>query len=283
MVSAVDPTQASFEWDTDGRTVSAGLVWHRQADGQMRRTVHAPGLTVYEDEDGKEVVVKHGRPCAGLIPILNRTRSGHARGHSEITRAVRYATDHGMRAMLGMEYNREFYTTPQRYTVNAYADTMGMDDSGEPGAKERNREAAWNAAMTQHLVIPPTIEEETGRLRSADGRPVRVLSADAVHRGVAGADADHRGGGCDPGALPRLHHREPQFSADAIRQSEARLVKKAELKQRPDQSDPSGHGGTAAVAHLDGRRTCRTRSATRWTCCGVIRRRRRRRRWLTLR
>lgn len=230
MVSAVDPTQASFEWDTDGRTVAAGLVWHRQADGQMRRTVHAPGLTVYEDEDGKEVVVKHGRPCAGLIPILNRTRSGHARGHSEITRAVRYATDHGMRAMLGMEYNREFYTTPQRYTVNAYADTMGMDDSGGPGAKERNREAAWNAAMTQHLVIPPTIEEETGAYvqpmvgQFASSPPTPYIEELRALTQIIAAEA----------AIP-VHYlgfiTENPSSADAIRQSEARLVKKAELKQ----------------------------------------------------
>lgn len=231
MVSAVDPTQASFEWDTDGRTVSAGLVWHRQADGQMRRTVHAPGLTIYEDEDGHEVVVKHGRKRAGLIPILNRTRSGHARGHSEITRAVRYATDHGMRAMLGMEYNREFYTTPQRYTVNSYADTMGMDDSGGPGAKERNREAAWNAAMTQHLVVPPTIEEETGAYvqpmvgQFASSPPTPYIEEIRALTQIIAAEA----------AIP-VHYlgfiTENPSSADAIRQSEARLVKKAELKQR---------------------------------------------------
>lgn len=229
-VSAVDPTMASFEWDDDGRSVAGGLVWHRDSTGVLRRTVHMPGRIFYEDDEG-EHEVSTGRSVAGLVPIVNRTRSGRAEGHSEITRAVRYATEHGMRAMLGMEYNREFYTTPQRYTVNAYADTMGMDDEGGPGSAERNREAAWSAAMSQHIVVPPTVEEETGTLvnpsigQFSSSPPTPYIEELRALTQIIAAEA----------AIP-VHYlgfiTENPTSADAIRQSEARLVKKAELKQR---------------------------------------------------
>lgn len=231
-VTAVDPLAASFLWDDEGEHVRAGMVRREDRQGKQLRTLYLPDETLTEVMDGSGAIVveshRHDRGVAGLVPILNRVRSGRARGHSEITEAVRYATDNGARTLLGMEYNREIYTAPQRYTEGAYADDLGLDSDNPTELKK----AAFKASMSHFMVVPPTVVDDSaetvikptvGQFSSSPPTPY-IEQMRALTQLIA-AEA----------AIP-VHYlgfiTDNPSSADAIRQSEARLVKKAEMKQR---------------------------------------------------
>lgn len=230
VVTAVDPLSASFEWDSTGKFVECGVVTRVDRDGHRLRTLYELDQTTSEYVDGGVVKVAppvvHNRGVAGLVPVPNRMRSGQSFGHSEITEAVRYATDHGMRTVLGMEYHREIYTTPQRWMTNVYPEDVGLDVENP----QRRKEKAWSATMSSYVIAPPASEEESGSLvqpmvgQFSSSPPDPYIAELRSMTQIIAAES----------AIP-VHYlgfiTENPASADAIRQSEARLVKKAELRQ----------------------------------------------------
>lgn len=235
-VTAVDPTMASFEWDHYGDKPSFGLVCRKGDDGILYRTIYLPDRTLTEQkvmrEDGTPTTefkeYNHNRGIPGLVPIPNQLDSGRSWGHSEITPAVVYATDHGLRTMLGMEYNREIYTTPQRWATNVKPELLGLSPKNSP---EANRNAGWRASMANHVAIPPQVDPETlqpvepkmGQFASSPPTPyiqeLRMLTQ------IIAAEA----------SIPVQYLgfiTDNPSTEGAIRQSEYRLVKKVELKQR---------------------------------------------------
>ena len=115
--------------------VEVGLVEKYGDDGARYLTLYYPDRTVTirahgSVEDVSELV--HNRGVAGLVPVANRTRASDTRGRSEITKPIRYYTDHGVRTLLGMEYNREIYTTPQRWYKNVFAEDFGFSEDDSP-------------------------------------------------------------------------------------------------------------------------------------------------------
>lgn len=233
---AVDPMSATFRWNDEGTEVAAGLVVKHTEDGQMLRTLYLPDETWWEVPTGARGKVEvrhevHGRGIAGLVPILNRVRSGHARGHSEITPAVQYLTEHGVRTLLGMEYNREIYTAPGRHVEDAYPETVGMS---EEASQRENRRAAWNASMSSFTVFPPTeVVDEDGNVTvrtpkvgqftaSSPGPYIDELKmVTQMIAAEGGIPAEYLGFVTD----------NPS-SAEAIQAREFKLVKKSELKNR---------------------------------------------------
>lgn len=228
---AVDPMSASFEWDETGREVQWGVVTRTDRNGRTLRTLFEKNQTTAEEVDaaGQVVVgepVVHNRGIAGLRPVLNRMRSGRARGHSEITEAVRYAVEHAVRVLIGMEYNREIYTAPHRWMTNVYPDDVGMDVDNP---QERKRKA-FNASMTHYVVVPPAVEEESGSLvqpsvgQFSSSPPSPYIEELRAMTQLIAAEA----------AIP-VHYlgfiTDNPASAEAINAGEARLVKKAELRQ----------------------------------------------------
>lgn len=233
---AVDPMSATFQWNDDGTDVAAGMVVKYTEDGQMLRTLYLPDETWWEVPTGVRGRVEvhhevHGRGIAGLVPILNRVRSGQATGHSEITPAVQYLTEHGVRTLLGMEYNREIYTAPQRYVEDAYPETVGMS---EEASQRENRRAAWAASMSSFAVFPPTevVDEhgevsirtpKVGQFTSSSPGPyineLKMITQMIAAEG--GIPAEYLGFVTD----------NPS-SAEAIQAREFKLVKKSELKNR---------------------------------------------------
>ena len=230
VITAVDPLSASFEWDPTGKVVQCGVVTRVDRDGHRLRTLYETNQTTSEYMDGGVVKVAppvvHNRGVAGLVPIPNRMRSGKTYGHSEITEAVMYAVDHGLRSMIGMEYNREIYTTPQRWMTNVYPEDVGMDVENP----QKRREKAWSAAMSNYVIAPPAAEEESNSLvqpmvgQFASSPPTPYIEELRALTQIIAAES----------AIP-VHYlgfiTENPSSADAIRQAEARLVKKAELRQ----------------------------------------------------
>lgn len=228
---AVDPLHASFEWDETGRSVAWGMVSRKDAAGKVVRTLFEKDRTTAEAVNpfGQVVVgepTMHGRGIAGLVPILNRVRSGRARGHSEITEAVQYAVEHAVRSLLGMEHNREIYTAPHRWMTNVYPEDVGMDTANPQERKKR----AFNASMSHYVVVPPAAEEESGSLvqpmvgQFASSPPTPYIEELRAMTQLIAAEA----------AIP-VHYlgfiTDNPASAEAIAAGEARLVKRAELKQ----------------------------------------------------
>ena len=227
LVNAVSSSRATYVWDERLRRVSVGMVEELDPEGVRRTTVFYPDETVTfnRDEYGETVErVVHGRGRAGLVPYPNRTRAGQVRGRSEINRAIRYYTDHGTRTILGMEFNREIYTTPQRWLANVEPDQLGLS---EDATQAQIVEAGWKVAQNKALIIPPNpegdgAEPKVGQFQAASPAPyideLRMLSQ------MVSAQS-----GVPVGQFGFI--TENPASADAIRMAENRLVKKAERRQ----------------------------------------------------
>lgn len=94
-----------------------------------------------------------------MTRVPNRPRPFQMEGRSEITRAVRYYTDAAVRTMLGMEVNREFYTAPQRFVLNAKPEDFGV--TSEMSAEEKYRRGL-SVAMGMINVVPPREDNTEG-------------------------------------------------------------------------------------------------------------------------
>lgn len=78
-------------------------------------------------------------------PLPYRPTSDRPLGRSKVNRAVRSATDSGVRTVLRSEISAEFYSTPQRYVLGA-DDQAFTDDKGQPIP-------AWQALIGYLLAI----------------------------------------------------------------------------------------------------------------------------------
>lgn len=231
IVNAVSSMDATYRWDDRANRVSVGLVRKTGPGGETLYTVYLPDRTISITRDNGAEQVKehvHNRGRCGLIPIPNRTRAGQVRGKSEITKPIRYYTDHGVRTLLGMEYNREIYTTPQRWFKNVYPDQLGFEDEDTPGQTVAK---GFKVAMNRVVAMEPNFgddgespgpEPSTGQYQSAPPTPyieeLKMLSQ--LCSAQSGVPANYFG-----------FHTENPPSADAIRAIESRLVKRAERRQ----------------------------------------------------
>lgn len=231
IVNAVSSMDATYVWDEREGRVKAGFVSKVGADGELLYTLYFPDSTVTATVvDGHFEIdeVVHNRGVAGLIPVVNRNRAGEVRGRSEITRPIRYYTDHGVRTLLGMEYNREIYTTPQRWFKNVYADQFGFDTENDTPAQAAAK--GVRVAMNRTVIMEPQFDDDgaalpepsTGQYQSAPPTPyieqLKMLSQ--LCSAQSGVPSNYFG-----------FHTENPPSADAIRALESRLVKKAERRQ----------------------------------------------------
>lgn len=230
IVSAVSSMDATFVWDERRNRVASGMVRKSGDNGEVFLTVYLPDRTIAAVwADGEERVSEHvhNRGRCGLIPIMNRKRAGQSRGKSEITKAIRYYTDHGVRTLLGMEYNREIYTTPQRWFSNTYSEDFGFKDT-DTAAEVAAR--GVKIAMNRAVILEPNYDEDgnpgpepkTGQYQSAPPTPyieeLKMMAQTCAAQ--AGVPVSSFG-----------FHSENPPSADAIRALESRLVKRAERRQ----------------------------------------------------
>lgn len=230
IVTAVPSSQATYTWDARLNRMASGLVVSHGPDGELYETLYLPDVTISRvaARDGTESVTRdeHYRGRCSLIALPNRARSSaQAQGKSEISSTIRYYTDHGIRTVLGMEYNREIYTTPHRYLLNVTPEQIGMSE--EPTQSELVR-AGWQVAQNKALFLPPGDPDEgisdpqVGQFTAAPPTPyideLRMLAQ--LVSAQSGVPTSYLGFVSDN-----------PTSADAIRASEARLVKKAELRQ----------------------------------------------------
>lgn len=217
-------------WNSRTRRLSAALGVNCWTDtGAEEVTLYTSYANVTYRKNGSAwVEIDRNEHELGRVPVAqmwNRPRSA-VKGRSEITKAIRAYVDEGMRTMLGMTINREFYTIPQRYILGA-DQSMFLDSSGNPTG-------SWATIAGRMTALPdpvregeedpdPTGRPSIGQFSAASPAPYleQLKGLSVMVAGEAALPASYFG----------FVTANPS-SADAIRQEEARLIKRAELRQR---------------------------------------------------
>lgn len=254
LVTVEPPTRMTGLYSTRAGQLTAAGRFYVEA-GVSYATLYVPDETVTcHGERGKWVVDNRDYHGLGRVPVtalVNRPRDDSLRGGSEITRAVLAYTDAAVRTMLAMEVGREFYATPQRYI-------LGADESAFQDAAG-NKKSAWETYIGRVLALT---RDEEGNLpqvgQFAAASPAPYLDMLRGYAQMLAAEA----------AVPASYLgfvTDNPASADAIRQSEARLVKRAQ--QRTAQFER----GYVEMMHLamlvrDGAGSApRAKMSVRWT------------------
>lgn len=237
LVTVESPRHMTANFSVRTRRVSEALsIQNDDLDQPALAAWYQPNETVWlERQASGWVVVDRDQHNLGRVPVVqlpNRPRSGDLGGRSEITPAIRSYTDAAVRTMANAEVAREFFAAPQRWVMGA-PESFFLDEDGNP-------RSAWESYIGRILAIEADEDGNTpsvgtftpGSLQDYFGF-VRMLSQ------LVAAE----------GAMPASYLgfvTDNPTSADAIRQAEARLVKRAEERQ-----DVFGRGW-AEVAQLCG-------------------------------
>lgn len=223
LITIESPKRMTGTYDLRRRRMTAALSLDRDYNGTPQTgALYLPDVTIYlqfvKDVPFDVMRDEHGMGRLPVVAIVNNPRSSDPHGRSEITRAVRSYTDSAMRTLLGAEVAREFYSAPQRYILGADEDVF-LDSDG-------NALDPWKVYQGRLLGIPANQDGQmptVGQFAANDPRPyfdqirayATLLAAEtAIPASYLGFQTDN------------------PSSADAIRQMEARLVKRAERRQK---------------------------------------------------
>ncbi|MCK7676349.1 hypothetical protein [Corynebacterium pygosceleis] len=171
-----------------------------------------------------QLSVPHRLDVPPVVRVRNKIRSRRWYGKSLISPPVRYYTDAAVRTLLGMEINREFYTTPQRYALNA--DMSMFTESDNPTRSEKIK-AGWDAIAGRMLAVPPPEEGDPavdiGQFTAAPPSPYieQVRCYSQLLASATGIPSAYLGFSSD----------NPP-SGDAIRAWQERLVRSVQAQQK---------------------------------------------------
>lgn len=158
--------------------------------------------------------VQHGMEMVPVIPLANRTSLSDLHGKSEITPELRSVTDAAARILMDMQGTAEIMAIPQRLIFGVKPEDLGVDP--ETGAK------LYDAYIARILAFEDPDAKAT------------QFSAAELRNFVDALDALDRKAAAYTGLPPQYLSTSSQnpASAEAIKSSEARLVKKAERKNK---------------------------------------------------
>lgn len=223
LITIESPKRMTALYDLRTRRLSAALLLNRNETGTpISGTLYLRDQTIFLEYPNRAWVDidrdihNLGRVLVAQLP--NNPRSGDPYGRTEITRAVRSLTDSAMRTLLGAEVAREFYSAPQRYILGADEDLF-TDSDGRPLD-------AWSVYQGRILGVPQNQDgqiPQVGQFNANDTRPYfeQIRAYAQLMAAESAIPASYLGFQTDNPA-----------SADAIRQMEARLIKRAERRQR---------------------------------------------------
>lgn len=222
LVTVESPLNLAGIWDARRRRLAAALQVY-EADGGHQAAFYLPDetVTLRSERTSRWEVVDRDRHRLGSVPVLrmaNRQRAHDRSGWSEITSEVMSITDAGCRALLRMEVGGEFYSTPQRYILGATEEAF-QDSEG-------NKKTAWETYIGRVLALE---RDEDGNLPEVG----QFAAYDpSVHTQVVNLYAEIMAShtGLPPGYLGRA--TDNPASADAIRMSTDRLVKRVRRRHR---------------------------------------------------
>ncbi len=156
--------------------------------------------------------VQHGMGIVPVIPLANRTRLSDLYGTSEITPELRSVTDAAARIMMDMQATAEIMAIPQRLIFGVSPQDLGIDPT--------TGEKLYDAYMAKIMAF----EDPDGKAQQFSAAELRnfVDALDALDRKAAAYT------GLPPQYLS--YSSQNPASAEAIKSSESRLVKKVERK-----------------------------------------------------
>jgi hypothetical protein len=224
LITVEPPSKMTSIWDLRRRRVETAMLVDRDEKGKPTTgVIFTPDANItvgYSNGDWIEIERDEHRLGRVLVAqMINQPSAGSSQGRSEITRAVKYLIDSAMRTFLGAEVSREFYSAPQRYVLGAREDLF-QDEDGNPLN-------SWSVIQGRLLGVPYNEEDsqmpQVGQFSANSPEPymsyIRALATQLA------AET----------AIPPTYlgfQTDNPSSADAIRQMEARLVKRAERRQR---------------------------------------------------
>lgn len=224
LITVESPKRMTAIHDLRKRRVEVAISVNYDNRGDVQSgSLYLPDETIRFEKSGfgNWIEVDRDSHMMGRVPVarlVNQPRSGDTAGRSEISEAVMSYTDSAMRTLLGAEVAREFYSAPQRYVLGA-EEKIFMDSDGNPLNP-------WNVIQGRVLALPPNEDgtlPQVGQFSANSTQPyfeqvralAQMLAAEtAIPASYLGFQTDN------------------PASADAIRQMEARLVKRAERRQR---------------------------------------------------
>jgi hypothetical protein len=220
LITIESPLDMTLFWDARARRTMSSVRAY-ELDGEPAWALYLPDQTinVVEGSTGFEVVDRdfHGLGQVPVVRLSNRQRVADRSGESEITPAVMSITDAACRTLLGMEVAREFYAAPQRYILGA-SESAFQDAEGNP-------KSAWETYIGRVLALE----------RDEDGQVPQVGTFAAYDPSAYTKIVDlyARIMATQLGLPPHYlgYTTDNPASADAIRSTEAQLVKRAERKQ----------------------------------------------------
>ncbi|MFE2324600.1 phage portal protein [Streptomyces sp. NPDC059385] len=228
IISFESPLDMTLHWDARVRIPLYAL---RECQGSPEYglapddrlvTLYLPDQTVYAVQgNGDWEVLDRDIHNLGMVPVLrmaNRQRTADRVGKSEITPEVMSITDAACRRLMGIEVAAEFFGAPQRYILGA-SESAFQDAEG-------NAKSAWETYIGRVLALE----------RDEDGN-VPTVGAFTAHDPSGQTkiiDLYARIMATQLGLPPHMlgYTSDNPASADAIRSSEAMLVKKAERRIR---------------------------------------------------
>ncbi|MFF3998527.1 phage portal protein [Streptomyces cyaneofuscatus] len=229
LITAESPLDMTLMWDARSRMGTAALrecaadTFIESGPEERMLVLYLPDQTVMclPSESGGWEVVDRDIHRLGVVPVVrmaNRQRTADRVGKSEITPEVMSITDAACRRLMGMEVAAEFFGAPQRYILGA-SESAFQDAEGNPLD-------AWATYIGRVLGLErdedgnvPTVgqfaaHDPTGMTRIID-LYARIMSSQF---------------GLPPHMLG--YTTDNPASADAIRSTEAKLVKRSERRIR---------------------------------------------------
>lgn len=215
------PLDMTLFWDARLRVATSAL--RESVEGGVRMvTLYLPFETIHAAEaNGGWEVLDRDQHNLGIVPVLrmaNRQRTADRVGRSEITPEVMSITDAACRRLMGMEVAAEFFGAPQRYILGA-SESAFQDAEG-------NAKSAWETYIGRVLALE---RDENGDVPSvgqfAAHDPTGMTKIVDLYARIMATQL-----GLPPHYLG--YTTDNPASADAIRSSEAQLVKKAERRIR---------------------------------------------------
>ena len=223
LITVESPLNMTGRFDLRSRRLSSAVSVRRDEDTGLPAvvTLYLPDATIYLECVGAWHVIDRDVHRLGRVPVaqlVNRPRSGAMGGRSEITPTVRSYTDNAMRTLIAAEVAREFHAAPQRYILGS-PESFFLDENGEP-------KSAWESYIGRFLAIERDDADEvpvvgTFAQGSLDPYFAMIRTLSQLLAAEASIPASYLG-----------FVTENPSSADAIRQAEARLVKRAERRQK---------------------------------------------------
>jgi hypothetical protein len=229
LISIESPLDMTLMWDARLRMGTAALrecaagdLYDAGGDDRML-VLYLPDQTIHAvptPQGGWEVVDRDIHQL-GVVPVVrmaNRQRTADRVGKSEITPDVMSITDAACRRLMGIEVASEFFGAPQRYILGA--------SEGAFQDAEGNTKSAWETYIGRVLAME---RDEDGNVPT-----VGQFSAHDPSGQTKIIDLYARIMASQFGLPPHMlgYTTDNPASADAIRSTEAKLVKRAERRSR---------------------------------------------------